>query len=405
MKNLILTLCLILSCIATANAQKATATINNVWLEYDVTINNRKAMKVHCDFNVNNMLGKTGYMAIWVKGPSGNWHNINSTHGKKSGTPFFKKEYSPRHAKAHYKDFKYTIYLKDLNFLKGKNKYKIIVTIHNEDNVNIAQSKEISFNGTGASGSNSGNNNRNPFINDNNGNNSGKRNNNNYGNNNHNHNHNHNNSNVRTWREELGYGGFVIVKQYPSGGQQRTRYRLCPNCNGSTKCNMCLLNAGNCPFCEGKGYIVSAGYGTRIPCYNCMGKTGACALCGGTGECGACTGNGNEYPGYVIAATTFLDASGNVTSKEKVDYNGYGNDDNDRNGNRRNSGKQTCPDCGGTRLYHGGTSPEYAQPRSELVGVYHPSGSRCPHCNRYDEHWHSKCPTCKHYPGTTNPYR
>lgn len=379
MKHFILTLSLAMMSIISTNAQAPSAKVNKVWIEHNLTIGNRPAMRVHCNFIVNNMVNKPGYIAIWVQGPDKEWHNIKSEERTSRGTAFFKKPFTPKQKSHHYSDFYYTINLDDLNLLSGRNKYNIVVTIHDPKGSNLAQSDYIEFTGTGASKSNDR-----------------------VAPKNHNHNHNHNhNSGIKTWREELGYGGFVIVNEYPNGSQQRIRYRLCPNCSGSTQCKMCFGQTTQCPFCEGKGYIVSAGYGTIIPCYNCQ-TTGACAICGGTGKCKACENSG--YPGYVIAATTYLDASGNVTSKDKAEYNGYNNNDND--GRRdNNNNKQICPDCGGTRLYHGGTSPEYAEPNRELIGLYHSAGSRCSHCGHYDEHWHSKCPTCKHYPGTKNPYR
>ena len=376
MRHFIAIFTVVLLSIFPAYAQSESAKINKVWLERNLTVNNRQAMRVHCDFTIYNMPGETGFMGIWIKAPNGEWLNINSASKLSSGTKYFKKEFTPKYNTSHYSDCKKTIYLDDLNLLNGKNKYKIVVTIHNSKGTNIAQSDYIDFSATGASNNNKLN----------------KK------NNNHNRKH---NSNVKTWREELGYGGFVIVNEYPNGSQQRIRYRQCPNCYGSTECKMCLGQKSQCPFCHGYGYIVSAGYGTHIPCYNCQTNTpGACAICGGTGKCKACENSG--YPGYVIAATTYLDAQGNVTSKDKAEYNGY---DNNSKKNNKNKGKLTCPDCGGTRLYHGGNSPEYAEPNRELVGYYHPSGSKCPHCGTYNQHWHSKCPTCKHYPGTKNPYR
>lgn len=375
MKHFILTFCLAMMSIISTNAQAPSAKVNKVWIEHNLTIGNRPAMRVHCDFTVNNMVNKPGYVAIWVQGPDKEWHNIKSEGRTSRGTAFFKKPFTPKQKSHHYSDYKYTISLNDLNLLSGKNKYNIVVTIHNAKGSNLAQSDYIEFTGTGASKSNDR-----------------------VAPKNHNHNHNHNhNSGIKTWREELGHGGFVIVNEYPNGFQQRIRYRLCPNCSGSTMCNMCVGQTSYCPFCEGKGYIVSAGYGTIIPCYNCQ-TTGACAICGGTGKCKACENSG--YPGYVIGSTTYLDAQGNVINKDKFEYNGYDND-NDKD----DKNKQICPDCGGTRLYKGGTTPEFAAPNSQLGGRYHSSGSRCTYCGHYEEHWHSNCPTCKHYPGTKNPYR
>lgn len=202
---------------------------------------------------------------------------------------------------------------------------------------------------------------------------------------------------VKTWREELGGGGFVICTKYTNGYVTRVRYRPCPNCRATKVCASCH-GTRRCAICSGRGGIVSAGYGNWIPCAMC-GQSGRCNLCKGTGQC-ACV-SVSPYPGYVIGSTATIAPDGS-TNRETVDYN---------NSNRRNSAgsgstaKKTCPDCGGTRLWRRGTKPEYAQPRSQLVGHYNPSGTKCRYCGHYDRHWHSKCTTCKHYPGTKNPYK
>ena len=347
-------------------------------------------MKVHCEFEVEGMNGKTGSMLIWIKGPSGKWHNVNSQYKSNTGTPYFKWDYKPGYDDAYYDDYWYAPYVADLNILPGKNDYKVVVTITDEHQHNIAQSDEISFTGTGSSSNNNSKNN----------------------NNNNNQNQQRNapqpsvkqNQHTQSWREDLP-GGFVIVTKHPGGATQRLRYRSCPSCYGSAVCNNCY-GRGICPLCNGQGGIISAGYGTYIPCGLCN-STGLCGICKGTKQC-YCTQHDNPYPGYVIGGETWMDARGNVISKEKVNYNGGVNDTyygKEGGNSRRSSGKKTCPDCSGTRLFQGGHSPEYAQPRSELVGYYNSQGSKCPHCGYYSQHWHSRCITCMHIPGTKNPYR
>ena len=41
-----------LAMFAAVTLSAATAKIRKVWLEHNVTINNKKAMKVHCEFDV-----------------------------------------------------------------------------------------------------------------------------------------------------------------------------------------------------------------------------------------------------------------------------------------------------------------------------------------------------------------
>lgn len=66
-KHILLLIIYIAICAATLSA--ATAKIHKVWLEHNVTINNKKAMKVHCEFEVEGMNGKTGSMLISAGAP------------------------------------------------------------------------------------------------------------------------------------------------------------------------------------------------------------------------------------------------------------------------------------------------------------------------------------------------
>ncbi len=374
MKKHLLTLLFIL--LATCTAAAATAKINKVWLEHGVKINNRSAMKVHCDFSVDGMAGKKGSMCIWIKGPSGNWHKVKSQYKSSAGNTYFKWDFTPKYDSSRYSDYWYAPYIDDLSLLAGKNKYTVIVTITDNNAKTLAQSDGVTFTGTGSSAA---------------GNSHGHK---------HEHKHEHNpgqkSGNVQTWREELGYGGFVIVHKYPNGYIERIRYGLCKSCRGTKACSLCY-STGLCNVCGGQGGIISAGYGNYYPCQLC-GGTGLCSSCKGTKQC-YCTTGDNEYPGHELKGFSFIAPGGTVITREDF-YKQQREDDDEY---RKN--KTVCPDCGGTRLWQRGRTPEYAQPVSDLVGVYNPAGTICEHCGYSSAHWHSKCATCKHYYGTENPYR
>lgn len=362
-------LAILIVSVCALGAAAATATIERVWLEHGVKINGRQAMKVHCSFKVQQMKGRTGAMCIWVQDAAGRYHNVRSDKRTSQGTTYFSYAFTPGYENATYSDFWYAPYIDDLNLKAGKHDYKIFVTLIDPSGRQLARSQTLTFSGTGSGSPAQSAPQRQPS----------------------------NSGNVVTRREELGYGGFVIVREYPTGMVMRTRYRLCPNCRGAQSCASCR-GTGRCSICQGRGGIVTAGYGNFIPCAAC-GQTGRCHLCGGMGKC-ACTKY--EYPGYAIGSTSTIMPDGTV-NRETAEYNNYNSGGN--NSNRSSGGKKVCPDCGGTRLWHRGKSPEYARPNSQLVGYYNSSGSKCPHCGYYSEHWHSKCATCKHYAGTNNPYR
>lgn len=343
------------------NAMSAnkSATIKKVWIEHGVTINNKNAMKVHCHFTVQGMNGLKGSMRILLKNSKGQWHHVSSDTKNSSSVPYFSWVFTPKYDDTEYKDFWYAPYLSDLNLDEGKNDYVVIVTINDDRGNILAQSSGNGITGTGVGKKNS------PMPNKESG-------------------------GVKTWREELGYGGFVINNQYPSGMIKMTRYRACPNCHASGACGGCY-GSGRCGVCHGQGGTVSAGYGTYIPCMLC-GQSGRCSMCKGSGKCFCTTMANNPYPGYVIGSTSTIMPDGS-TNRETVDYNNYNSQSRSTSSTTRSS--SICPDCGGTRLLHKGTSPEYAQPRSELVGYFNSRGNKCPYCGHYTEHWHSKCITCK----------
>lgn len=362
----------------------ATAKINKVWIEHGVTINNRSAMKVHCDFSVWGMKGKKGNMCIWIKGPSGSWHKVNSEHKSTTGTTYFKWAYSPSIDSAHYSDFWYAPYNDDLLLLDGKNKYKVVVTISDDNANTLAQSDEIEFTGTGRGGNSNNSSNR-----SNNSGGSSKK-------SNPSHNSGKKNNIVNTYRENLSFGGYAEVNVYANGFKSKTNYGKCSSCYGTATCSLCH-GTRRCNICNGQGGIISAGYGNYYPCASC-GGSGSCSLCKGSGKC-ICSNT--DHPGYTAIGTSYYDANGMI-----INYTSFRvgtSDDNDKI-DRPNS-KRTCPDCGGTKLWRRGTEPEYAMPRTELIAVYNSAGEKCRYCNSYEKHWHSKCITCMNISGTENPYR
>lgn len=361
-------------------AAEVRAKIDKVWLEHNVTVNSKKSMKVHVKFNVLGGKGKETRVCVWVESPKGTAHKIDDTANKLYNSTHFVHKLTPKSDNRVWNDFYYAIYIDELKLKPGKRDYYLFVTINNAKGDCLDRSDYVTFTGTGPTGKNVAKR-------------SGKRKQSSSGN---------SGKGLKKWREELGYGGFVIVTEFANGAQQRVRWRFCPNCRGSKICASCY-GSGVCQLCQGRGGIITAGYGSWLPCALC-GQSGRCSLCRGSGQCGCVSIS--EYPGYAIGSSSFIYPDGTV-DRETADYNNGGSSrsSSSSGSSGRKSKKRTCPDCGGTRLWLRGKEPEYAEPNSQLVGYYNSSGSKCPHCGHYDRHWHSKCATCKHYYGTENPYR
>lgn len=189
-------------------------------------------------------------------------------------------------------------------------------------------------------------------------------------------------SDEETWREDLGYGMFAINKGYRNGMRTRTVFTRCPACHGTTSCANCYGTAA-CTICNGMGGTMAAGY-YYLPCSAC-GQTGRCAVCHGTGKC-IC--NQYDYPGYAPGSTLVLDANGNVVHNTGNYSGGGGGSSSSRSSSRSSGG---CSRCNGT-----GVDPSQSSGGnlSSWVAHYNATGEKCPYCNKYNEHWHTRCPSC-----------
>lgn len=190
---------------------------------------------------------------------------------------------------------------------------------------------------------------------------------------------------VQTWREDLGYGMFAINKGNPNGARQRTIYRACSACLGSTLCGACK-GTKICNICQGKGGIVTAGYGNYIPCSLC-GMTGKCNLCKGSGKC-LCTQY--EYPGYMPGSTIVVGPDGQVI------YNSRDSDPSpsttpSSTPSSKPSSTGSCYKCHGT-----GVNPNSNSGGSlaAWVAYYNSDGTKCPYCSKYTSHYHDRCEHC-----------
>lgn len=373
--KLVNTLIVLILSLAASVADAATGSIKYLRTDHNVMVNGVKSMRLHFKVNTHGMKGRSAKVILYFETPKGTGvPDRNGRYCTKNGKVSASDTGTATYENSVWEDFQVSIPNDEIHPLPGKHTYYIEAILFDGSKV-LGRTYCSTFDMTGSAASSSDRQPSRPASQQRK---SGS-------------------GSVKTWREDLGYGGFVIVKQYANGFMMRTRWRLCPNCHGSKSCASCY-GTGRCAICQGQGGIISAGYGNYYPCASC-GRTGRCSLCKGSGRCYC---NNGEYPGYVIGSTSTIAPDGSTT-RNSVDYNDRGSSSGSRSGS--SSSKKTCPDCGGTRLWQRGTSPEYARPNSQLVGHYNPSGTKCRYCGYYTEHWHSKCATCKHYAGTTNPYR
>lgn len=367
MKKTVLLLLMFFTLSISAYAIEKSAYIRKVWIEHGVTQNNKQAMRIHCDFDINGMKGQTGYMGIWVKNAFGRWHNVNGNASDQSGYKFFQSYFMPGYDNTTYSDLSYTPYIDQLNLLSGKNEYKVVVCIFDNNMKKLAQSNEISFTGTGSQAVNNRQSNQTP------------------------NNTPINNANniVKEWREELGYGGFAEMTQYSNGLISRVTWRNCPTCSGHGKCTECIGRPGVCRICDGTTNYYKYDYYGYLQCTMCMLNPGRCFACGGSAECKVC--KNSKYKGKVIHSSSTMTSDGRVLTKDRVNYNGY--DGNGLSSPSENKTNNQCTYCGGNRINPnpctGGCLVKFQAPNT-----VNRAGERCRICNYGTFHHHDRCQHC-----------
>ena len=192
-----------------------------------------------------------------------------------------------------------------------------------------------------------------------------------------------NNNSNQTWREELGYGMFAINKGDPNGARTRTIYRTCIACRGTVLCGSCYGMA-RCCFCNGRGGIITAGYGNYIPCTAC-GMTGKCIFCNGTGKC---TCSQYEYPGYMPGSFMVIGADGQVI------YSDNYSSGSSSSSSSSSSRSGVCPTCNGRRYESIAYQYAAASTSGARQPYHHNGGSGCPYCNSATNHYHYPCSSC-----------
>lgn len=215
---------------------------------------------------------------------------------------------------------------------------------------------------------------------------------NNYANNNANRSNNISNGSGRRWREDAGYGMFYDCQEMNGGMISKTLYGRCTACRGTSACGGCYGTAV-CSICQGRGGIITAGYGNYIPCAACY-QSGRCQICKGTGKC-VCASS--DFPGYVPGSNTLYGADGRIISTNSFRSGGSSSSSSSSSSSRSSShsSRGTCSKCGGRR-YESTAYQHAAASGSGWAQPYHNSGgSSCPYCNYKTDHYHYPCTECR----------
>ena len=361
----------ILGLLVSAALSAASATFKKIWLEHNVMQDGEKGMKVHVAFDISGMKGQKCKAIAYFDHPKGTGvKDRNGRYCTTDGNVCSSTQFTPGYPNTTYSDLSIFIPNSELHLLSGKRTYYTRVFIQMPNGKFLANSNFASFDGTGSNASNS----------------------NNYANNNANRSNNISNGSGRRWREDAGYGMFYDCQEMNGGMISKTLYGRCTACRGTSACGGCYGTAV-CSICQGRGGIITAGYGNYIPCAACY-QSGRCQICKGTGKC-VCASS--DFPGYVPGSNTLYGADGRIISTNSFRSGGSSSSSSSSSSSRSSShsSRGTCSKCGGRR-YESTAYQHAAASGSGWAQPYHNAGgSSCPYCNYKTDHYHYPCTECR----------
>jgi hypothetical protein len=111
-------------------APAVTATFENIWVDYDVTENSRKGMRIHVKFRLFNMKNVDSYLAIYFEKKNGEKLKTNNTSYQSSnGQVALYKSLLPGYDEAVYSDQSLFMPYAELNLSSGKYDLKMDVEV------------------------------------------------------------------------------------------------------------------------------------------------------------------------------------------------------------------------------------------------------------------------------------
>lgn len=123
------------------------ATIKKIWAEHNVYENNVKGMKIHIEFDVKNMLNKTGQVVAWFYYQNGNkLLDANSSYRTTDGQVSNSRTYTPSYQNATYSDLSFFMPYSELHCPSSdKTDLKFCCGVFDNNNRQMAISEFNSF--------------------------------------------------------------------------------------------------------------------------------------------------------------------------------------------------------------------------------------------------------------------
>jgi len=108
----------------------ASATFDKLWVDYDVTENGRKGMRIHVKFSVSKLKNVDSYLAIYFEKKDGEKLKTSSSdYGSKSGQVAIYKSLLPNYDETDYNDLQLFMPYGELNLGTGKFDLKMDVDV------------------------------------------------------------------------------------------------------------------------------------------------------------------------------------------------------------------------------------------------------------------------------------
>lgn len=120
---------------------QTSAEIQNIWIDYDVTENYQKGMRIHVKFSVEGMLNKQGECTVWFYKADGTaLTDYNRKCYTDDGKVATYENFKPSYTNSQFEDFKIFMPYNELHLAEGEFQLKFCVGIFDDIDKKIANS-------------------------------------------------------------------------------------------------------------------------------------------------------------------------------------------------------------------------------------------------------------------------
>lgn len=112
------------------STSNAIITLDRIWVDYDVTENRKKGMRVHVKLNVKNMVGVESYLAVYFEKQNGEkLYSDNDAYRSKGGQTAAYKTLNPPYPSSDYNDVVFFMPYEEFNLPQGAHDLKVHVDL------------------------------------------------------------------------------------------------------------------------------------------------------------------------------------------------------------------------------------------------------------------------------------